>query len=173
MNPEPANNLFDSRTAVLAAVVQVVLVIATALVLALLLPKSFFESWGWLSGPVAWLVCAAITALILKLDLPRAVFGAALVGIPSVVFVILGLHWLGALVAFAVVLIASSGSFPGAVVDRIEIFVTRRRALIRRCSSPASNSGVVFGVEVDLQGAGLFVRHAMKVLEDYFVWFGA
>jgi hypothetical protein len=101
MNPEPANNLFDSRTAVLAAVVQVVLVMATALVLALLLPKSFFESWGWLSGPVAWLVCAAITALILKLDLPRAIFGAALVGIPSVVFVILGLHWLGALVAAA------------------------------------------------------------------------
>jgi hypothetical protein len=99
MSPEHPETTFDSRTALLTGVVQILLVFATALVLALLLPKSFFESWGWLSGPTAWLACAAITASLLKLDLPRAVLGAALVGIPSVIFVVLDLHWLGALVA--------------------------------------------------------------------------
>lgn len=99
MNPKPAGNTFDSRTALLAAVVQMLSVFVMALVLGLLLPKSFFETWGWVSGPVAWLVCAAITARILTLDAPRAILGAILVGIPSVVFVVLGLHWLGALVA--------------------------------------------------------------------------
>ena len=96
---KPSQTSFDSRSAVLTSAVQILLVAGTALLLALLLPKSFFESWGWLSGPTAWLACAAATAAILKLDPTRAVFGAALVGIPSVVFVILGLHWLGALVA--------------------------------------------------------------------------
>lgn len=99
MNPKPAGSPFDSRTALLAGVVQILLVFATALVLSLLLPRSFFESWGWLSGPAAWLLCATATGLILRLNLPLAVLGAALVGIPSVVFVTLGLHWLGALVA--------------------------------------------------------------------------
>lgn len=99
MLPKPAETSFDSRTALRATLLQILLVAGTAVLLALLLPKSFFESWGWLSGPTAWLACAAATAAILKLDPTRAVFGAALVGIPSVVFVILGLHWLGALVA--------------------------------------------------------------------------
>lgn len=99
MDPKPAESPFDSRAALLAVITQILLVAGTALVLAQLLPKSFFESWGWLSGPTAWLGCAAITAGVLKLDMPRAVLGAALVGIPSIVFVIIGLHWLGALVA--------------------------------------------------------------------------
>lgn len=99
MTTKPPENSFDAPMALSAAIVQIVLVAGTALLLALLLPKSFFESWGWLSGPAAWLGCAAITAAILRLELPRTILGAALVGIPSVVFVILGLHWLGALAA--------------------------------------------------------------------------
>lgn len=99
MSPEHPETPFDSRTALLVIPVQILLVAATAIALAMLLPKSFFESWGWLSGPAAWLACAAITASLLKLDLPRAVLGAALVGVPSIIFVILDLHWLGALVA--------------------------------------------------------------------------
>ena len=99
MSPKPPTGTFDSRTVVLTVIVQIVLVAGTALVLALLLPKSFFEAWGWLSGPAAWLLCAAGTGLILSLNLPRTLLGAALVGIPSLVFVTLGLHWLGALVA--------------------------------------------------------------------------
>ena len=79
--------------------IQLAAVAAVAIVLAALLPKSFFESWGWLSGPTAWLLCAAFTAAVLNLDTPRTVFGAALAGLPSIAFVVIGLHWLGAIFA--------------------------------------------------------------------------
>jgi hypothetical protein len=89
-----------NRTIFLKSVaVQLLAVAAVSIVLAILLPKSFFESWGWLSGPSAWLLCAAFTASVLKLDPLKTVFGAALAGLPSIVFVVLGLHWLGALFA--------------------------------------------------------------------------
>ena len=78
---------------------QLIAVAAVSIVLGTLLPTSFFESWGWLSGPTAWLLCAAFTASVLKLDIPRTVSGAALAGLPSIVFVVIGLHWLGALFA--------------------------------------------------------------------------
>jgi hypothetical protein len=84
-----------------SALLQLLAVAAVSVVLALLLPKSFFESWGWLSGPSAWLLCAAFTAAVLKLELPKTVLGAALAGLPSIVFVVIGLHWLGALFAAA------------------------------------------------------------------------
>jgi hypothetical protein len=81
--------------------IQLLAVAAVSILLAVLLPKSFFESWGWLSGPTAWLLCAAFTASVLKLDLPKTVLGAALAGLPSIIFVVVGLHWLGAIVAAA------------------------------------------------------------------------
>lgn len=84
-----------------SALVQLLSVAVVSILLALLLPHSFFESWGWLSGPTAWLFCAAFTATVLKLDLLRAVFGAALAGLPSILFVVIGIHWLGALAAAA------------------------------------------------------------------------
>jgi hypothetical protein len=82
-----------------SALLQLLAVAIVSSVLGLLLPTSFFETWGWVSGPLAWLACAAFTATILSLDLPRTVLGAALAGLPSVIFVVIGLHWLGALVA--------------------------------------------------------------------------
>ena len=50
-----------------AAVVQLVAVAALSAVLGLALPHGFFEDWGWLVGPAAWLTCAALTALMLRL----------------------------------------------------------------------------------------------------------
>lgn len=84
-----------------AALVQFVAVAILSLFLGLLLPHSFFESWGWLTGPLAWLLCAALTARFLYLPLAPTLLGAILVGIPSLLFVLLGLHWLGVIVAIA------------------------------------------------------------------------
>jgi hypothetical protein len=95
----------DKSIFIKSFLIQLLAVAAVSLTLALLLPKSFFESWGWLSGPAAWLICAAFTARVLRLDLARTVFGAALAGLPSILFVVLGVHWLGAL--FAAVLFAA------------------------------------------------------------------
>jgi len=89
----------DRSVAVKAVVIQVAAVAVVAIVLAILLPKSFFENWGWLSGPVAWIGCAAVTARLLGLPLIGALTGAVLAGIPSLIAVVAGVHWLGALIA--------------------------------------------------------------------------
>jgi hypothetical protein len=82
-----------------SAVVQLVAVAALSAVLSLTLPHGFFEDWGWLVGPAAWLTCAALTALMLRLPAALTLLGAALAGIPSLLAVVLGVHWLGAGVA--------------------------------------------------------------------------
>lgn len=91
----------DRSIALKAVLVQVAAVAVVAVVLALALPHSFFEEWGWLSGPLAWLACAALTARVLGLPIAGALVGAVLVGLPSLIAVVLGLHWLGALIAAA------------------------------------------------------------------------
>ncbi len=87
-----------------AALLQAGLVAAVAVALALALPRSFFAEWGWLVGPAAWLLCAALTGRLLRLPAPPTLVGAALAGAPSLVTVALGVHWLGA--AIGVVLFA-------------------------------------------------------------------
>jgi hypothetical protein len=87
-----------------AAVVQLVAVAALSAVLGLALPDGSFKDWGWLVGPAAWLVCAALTALMLRLPTGPTLLGAMLAGIPSALAVVAGVHWLGA--AVAVVLFA-------------------------------------------------------------------
>ena len=71
-----------------AALVQALAVAVLSIALAIALPHSFFEDWGWLAGPAAWIVCALVTARV--------------VGLPSILAVVLGVHWLGAVLAIAV-----------------------------------------------------------------------
>ena len=82
-----------------AALVQLVAVAVLSALLGLALPHDFFEDWGWLTGPAAWLACAALTAKVLRLPPAPVMLGAVLAGIPSALAVLLDLHWLGALVA--------------------------------------------------------------------------
>jgi len=81
-----------------AAVVQAVSVAVVAVVLALALPTSFFEDWGWLAGPAAWLSCAALTARVVRVPTAPALLGACLAGAPSLVAVAVGVHWVGAVI---------------------------------------------------------------------------
>ena len=87
-----------------SAAVQAGSVAVVSVALALLLPRSFFVEWGWAAGPAAWLGCAALTAVVVGLPRGRALIGAALAGLPSVLTVAIGVHWLGA--AIGVVLFA-------------------------------------------------------------------
>lgn len=82
-----------------AALVQLLAVAILSLALGLALPKDFFEDWSWLTGPAAWLLCAAITARVLSLPLAPTLLGAVLAGLPSLLAVAVGLHWAGALLA--------------------------------------------------------------------------
>lgn len=84
-----------------SALVQLLAVGILFAALALALPKSFFEAWGWLTGPVAWIGCAALTARVLDLPVGNTLLGALLAGIPSAIAVLLGAHEVGGLVSIA------------------------------------------------------------------------
>jgi hypothetical protein len=84
------------------ALVQTLLVGALSVALVVPLGDTFFKHWGWLIGPVAWIACAFGSSLILRLPRRRTLIGAVVAGIPSVIFVIVGLHTLGDVVAIAV-----------------------------------------------------------------------
>jgi hypothetical protein len=91
----------DRSLAWRAALLQALLVAALAVILGLALPRSFFEDWGWLAGPGTWALCALAVAAIVRLPALPVLVGAAVAGIPSLVTVLLGAHWLGAPLAVA------------------------------------------------------------------------
>jgi hypothetical protein len=82
-----------------AALLQLLAVALLSIALALALPHDFFVDWGWIAGPAAWMLCAAFTARVLRLPLVPTLIGAALAGLPSLLAVVLDLHWAGAVLA--------------------------------------------------------------------------
>jgi hypothetical protein len=92
----------DGSIALRSALILAGSVAALAIVLAVALPHSFFEDWGWAAGPAAWAACAALTARVLRLPLLPALAGAALGGVPGIASVLLGVHWLGPAVGVVV-----------------------------------------------------------------------
>jgi hypothetical protein len=89
----------DSTIAFRAALIQGAGVLFLAILMAILFSDSFFEDWGWLVGPLAWIACAIVTASRLNLPFPEAILGAIGAGIVSLLAVLVGLHWIGAVVA--------------------------------------------------------------------------
>ena len=89
----------NTSAALRAGLIQLIVVGVLAVISGLLLPHSAFESFGWLIGPLAWIVAATITAIAVKLPLPQAWLGAVLAGIPSAIATVVGAHWLGAVIA--------------------------------------------------------------------------
>lgn len=81
------------------AVVQLVAVALLSLLLGLIFSSGFFVSWGWLVGPLAWFGCAWLTARIVGLEPEPTLVRAVLAGIVSLLAVLIGQHWLGALIA--------------------------------------------------------------------------
>ena len=71
----------DRRLALKAGAVQLVAVGVVFAVLAVSLPHSFFEDWGIVAGPGAWIACAAVTAGVLHLPLARTLVVAAGAGL--------------------------------------------------------------------------------------------
>jgi len=85
----------DRSVAWRAALLQGVFVGIVAIVLAVALPHSFFEDWGWLAGPGAWAACALAVGAILRLPAGWVLAGAFVSGLPSLATVLAGVHWAG------------------------------------------------------------------------------
>jgi len=92
----------DRSVAWRAALLQALLLALVAVVLAATLPRSFFEDWGWLAGPGAWGACALAVGAVLRLPFAWVLAGAALSGLPMLLGVAVGIHWLGSPLALAV-----------------------------------------------------------------------
>jgi uncharacterized membrane protein len=93
-----------------ALVVQAVVVAVPFAILGAALPKSFFEDWGWLVGPVIWLACSLATGRIL--DIPRTfvLFAAVAGGVAGLIAMLLSTHLAG-MIAALLVFAASGGSY--------------------------------------------------------------
>jgi hypothetical protein len=91
----------DLQTLWKAALVQLVAVGVLFAALALALPRDFFVDWGWITGPAAWMLCAAFTARVLALPLVPALTGAVLAGLPALLAVLLNAHSVGTILAVA------------------------------------------------------------------------
>ncbi|MCU0258195.1 MAG: hypothetical protein MUC84_12260 [Solirubrobacteraceae bacterium] len=89
----------DTSLALRAALVQAAAILVLGLATGLALSHAFFEDWGWVVGPLAWMLAAFVTVTVLRLPLGMGLLGAALAGLPSGVATLLGLHWLGAVLA--------------------------------------------------------------------------
>jgi hypothetical protein len=89
----------DISTLWRAALIQFVAVAVLFAALALALPKEFFVDWGWIVGPAAWMLCAALTARALALPLVPTLIGAVLAGIPSLLALVVNAHELGIVIA--------------------------------------------------------------------------
>jgi hypothetical protein len=91
----------DRARAIRAGVTQAVAVAVLSVALAIVTPHSFFEDYGWIAGPGAWALCALFTARVVGIAPGWALLGAVAAGLPSLVGVLLGAHWLGAAIAIA------------------------------------------------------------------------
>ena len=100
-----------------AALVQALAVAALFAVLALALPRSFFEDWGALTGPLGWIAASLFTGRVLALPLRTVAIAAAVSGAVA------------ALVGFAA---AHAVSLPVAIALFALLCAVRRRALAAR-----------------------------------------
>lgn len=98
------------------AVVQLVAVAALSIVLAIVFSHGFFDDWGWLVGPLTWLACAWVTARVVGLEPVPTLARALAAGVLSALFVLVGLHWLGALAAVGLfAYLCAAERLPGSV----------------------------------------------------------
>lgn len=99
----------DSRLFWKAAALQVALVGVLFALLAVALSEDFFDDWGLLVGPLAWLACSLVTGRVLGIGVQFALFAAIAGGVAAAVVDFAGPHWL-AIVAGIGVFAASAAS---------------------------------------------------------------
>ena len=84
-----------------AALVQALAVAALFAVLALLLPRSFFEDWGAVTGPAGWIAASLVTWRVLSLPLAAVAVASAVAGAAAALVGALAAHAVSLPVAIA------------------------------------------------------------------------
>lgn len=78
-------------------------------VLALTLPSDFFEDWGFVTGPLAWIACTLVTAAVLRLPLTFVLFCALAGGVAGTLVALVTSHAVGLVIALLVFAASCSG----------------------------------------------------------------
>jgi hypothetical protein len=81
-----------------------------AVLVALPFPEDFFRDFGFITGPLAWIVCSIGTARIVSLPLGFVAFGALAGGVAGLIVLLVAGHIPG-MVAALLVFSASCGSY--------------------------------------------------------------
>ncbi len=89
------------------------MVLIIGLLLALPLSDDFFEGWGFLTGPLAWIACSLVTARFLTLPVGVVLFAALAGAVAGLIVTLVASHWPG-VVAAVLVFAASLGGYGGA-----------------------------------------------------------
>src|SRR5436190_19546271 len=92
-----------------AAATQLVVVSVPFAILAVALPHSFFDDWGYVVGPVLWAGCSLVTGRLLGLPLGFTCFCAAAGGVATVLVMLVFGHEVGIVGGIAVFAACASG----------------------------------------------------------------
>jgi hypothetical protein len=92
-----------------AALVQTLAVGVLFAVLAITLPRSFFEDWGAIVGPAGWIAASLVTMRVLRLSLGRTAFASAIAGGVAALIGAIGSHAISLPVAVLVFALICAG----------------------------------------------------------------
>jgi hypothetical protein len=108
----------DPRLFWKSLVVQALLVgVLFAILIALPLDEDFFEDYGFIIGPLAWLACAAAAARILAVPLAYVLFSAVAAGVCGLIVLLAASHIAGIVVALLVFAASNATYDPDAMED--------------------------------------------------------
>jgi hypothetical protein len=111
----------DRSTLWRAALVQTVAVGVLFAVLALTLPRSFFEDWGAIVGPAGWIAASLVTMRVVGLSLRRVAVASAVAGGLAALIGAAAAHAVSlpvAIAAFALICAARPAQRPARVTAR-------------------------------------------------------
>ncbi|NLT07741.1 MAG: hypothetical protein GXY03_15745 [Solirubrobacterales bacterium] len=90
--------LFAKALAVQALAVGIVF----AVLVALPLREGFFEDYGLITGPVAWIACSLVTAQVLRMPTGYVLFAALAGGVAGVLVSLVTSHTVGLIISLLV-----------------------------------------------------------------------
>ena len=108
--------LFWKSLLVQAALVAVLF----AILVALPLGEDFFEDYGWITGPVAWLGCSVLTARVLRMPVGYVVFSAIAGGVCGAIVFLITSHLPGMVVGLLVFAASNATYDPDALEEELD-----------------------------------------------------
>jgi hypothetical protein len=98
----------------------IAIAVLSGILIALPLSHDFFEDYGAIVGPLAWVACSAITARVLSIPLAFALFAAVAGGVAGGLVSLVTSHWVGVIVGLLVFAASCSGYDPRALGEAPE-----------------------------------------------------